>query len=96
VRNSSLPNLLVAVAGLPALSVSKNGWNLVHGIRPCRVEAFSQVTFSATVHAGLFAAVVVFATIVVGDPLSSKCKFSIFLVSTSSMGIGCIGVGGHA
>jgi hypothetical protein len=96
VRNSSLPNLLVAVAYLPALSMSKNGRNLVHGIRPGCADAFSQATFSAAVHIGLCAAVVIFVAAIVGDPFSSKRKFSIFLVSTSSVGVGCIGVGGRA
>jgi hypothetical protein len=96
VRNFRFLNVLAVVEGLPALSVSKYGRNLMHGRRPTRAQAFSQMTFCAGGHARLSAVVVVFAASNVGDPLSRKHKFSSFWFSNSFVGVGCIGVGGRA
>jgi hypothetical protein len=100
VRNLRLQNVLAAVEGLPTLSVSKYGRNLVHGRRPAPAQAFLQATFCAGGraggHAGLSAVVVVFTASDVGDPLSGKHKFSTFWFSTSFVDVGYIGVGGRA
>jgi hypothetical protein len=67
----------------------------------CKV--FSQTTFCEGAHAGLSAAVVLFAAAVVlvaasdvGDPLSGKHKLCMFLFSTSCVAVGCVKVGGRA
>jgi hypothetical protein len=96
VRNLRLSNVLAAVEGLPALSMSKYGRNLMHGRCPTPAQAFSQTTFCTGGHAGLSAAIIVFIASDVGDPLSGKLKFSTFWFSTLSVGVGCIGVGSRA
>jgi hypothetical protein len=96
VKNLRLPNVLVGVEGLPALSVSKYGRNLIHGRCPAPAQAFLQATFCAGGHARLSTAVVVFVASDIGDHLSDKHKFSTFWFSTSFVDVGYIGVGGHA
>jgi hypothetical protein len=60
-----LPNLLAAVEVLPAHLVSKNGRNLLHGIRAALAQLFSQPPFCIGGHSGLCAIVVVFAACII-------------------------------
>jgi hypothetical protein len=95
-RNFKFLNLLAAAAILPAHSVSKNGQNLMHGLRLAPAQGFSQPPFGVGRYAGLCAAIVVFASCIVGDPVSHKHNFYTSFFSTSYVGVRCIRVGGCA